>query len=133
MVEVVLVDYDGSTQSQPAGNAATATTTAPASAAGSAAIATATADSPQKDDVFSDSEGEESVQSKAPKKAQVLSQSSTSEAQAKAEDKQSSGGHNLVSVSEPPQSGSGQVSEFKAIAADASVFSFGDEDDYESD
>lgn len=133
MVEVVLVDYDGSTQSQPAGNAATATTTAPASAAGSAAIATATADSPQKDDVFSDSEGEESVQSKAPKEAEVLSQSSTSEAQAKTEDKQSSGGHNLVSVSEPAQVGSGQVSEFKAIAADASVFSFGDEDDYESD
>jgi len=33
----------------------------------------------------------------------------------------------------PPAVDSSSMSEFKAIAADASVFSFGDEDDYESE
>lgn len=37
------------------------------------------------------------------------------------------------SVLEAPEGGSTGMSEFKAIAADASVFSFGDEDDYESE
>lgn len=38
-----------------------------------------------------------------------------------------------TSVLDAPEVGSTGMSEFKAIAADASVFSFGDEDDYESE
>jgi len=36
-------------------------------------------------------------------------------------------------TTQPPAMESSCMSEFKAIAADASVFSFGDEDDYESE
>lgn len=43
------------------------------------------------------------------------------------------GNTNNATVSHPSELESNSVSEFKAIAADASVFSFGDDEDYESE
>lgn len=171
-MEVVLVDYDGSNPSRPASGAAKEGGVDSASATAAAAAASAARDqkpaavgksggdsaSNDKDDVFSDSEGEESGSSRSrhahaaansglpPPESKPLRQEaeqvpsqSSAKAPAGGEAPRAAGGElggsggKAGDLSEPPQSGSTGVSEFKAIAADASVFSFGDEDDYESE
>ncbi|KAJ9159505.1 hypothetical protein P3X46_025011 [Hevea brasiliensis] len=115
-----------------------------------------------KDDVFSDSEAEESVSSKL-RKAQAASAgggtatttTSSSETNTKTDQVASlthateqfslgnTGSQQVHAASQPKSDAVGGAvsslgannseSEFKAMAADASVFSFGDEDDYESE
>ncbi|XP_072975300.1 phosphatidylinositol 3,4,5-trisphosphate 3-phosphatase and protein-tyrosine-phosphatase PTEN2A-like [Typha angustifolia] len=166
-VEVVLVDYDGSQTPRPTnasadkksdGSSTTGTiTTENSSTSPNLNKETGSQD---KDDVFSDSEAEESGSSKSRHKVASNVEGSASSAKAseavatpkevtsvaqgiervslKSEDgatkapdyPQSS---KTSSVSLPPEVESSSMSEFKAIAADASVFSFGDEDDYESE
>lgn len=113
--------------------------------------------SEKDDDVFSDNEAEEANSSK-PKQARVASEAATTDINIKS----GSQGHKSDQVSslsndteklslgkadtieskkaaDGAVSGLGtsnpvgEVSEFKAMAADASVFTFGDEDDYGSD
>ncbi|KAL0384240.1 UNVERIFIED_CONTAM: Phosphatidylinositol 3,4,5-trisphosphate 3-phosphatase and protein-tyrosine-phosphatase PTEN2A [Sesamum radiatum] len=137
-VEVVVVDYDGSTVHQD--------------------LHLAAKNSKKKDDEFSDSEAEESVSSSrqtgisshgsgtmAPKDAlpyNNVDSNQIADLTRKAEQVSlgtSPSPHTEVKKETAGGSGTefsnsvGEVSEFKVMAADASVFSFGDDDDYESD
>ncbi|XP_073009734.1 phosphatidylinositol 3,4,5-trisphosphate 3-phosphatase and protein-tyrosine-phosphatase PTEN2A-like isoform X1 [Typha latifolia] len=114
-------------------------------------------ESQDKDDVFSDSEAEDDgspkirhnkVASNARGSANTSKRSETDSPQPEvvslksqqgllvdidASKMRSEGNSKNTSVSVPPEVESSSMSEFKAIAADASVFSFGDEEDYESE
>lgn len=118
--------------------------------------------SQDKDDVFSDSETEECVSSRKSKSSQEASGPAGSDITTTSENKPSKNEakttaqeHGAATPAVAPKDSSATkvvgssaaapssfetakldstgVSEFKAIAADASVFSFGDEDDYESE
>ncbi|THU52277.1 hypothetical protein C4D60_Mb10t02290 [Musa balbisiana] len=171
-VEIVLVNYDGSNPPrQISSNAnkesAGGTTSVTATKESSTPPSTANRDSgnQDKDDVFSDSEAEETGSSKSKhdrmvgdkdgttvtakgieiksskEEATTISQdirqiSLKDEAEGKknpdaADAKIEGSGKN--SIAETPELESTTMSEFKAIAADASVFSFGDDEDYESE
>ncbi|KAK9095518.1 hypothetical protein Scep_026987 [Stephania cephalantha] len=172
MVEVVLIDYDGTTPTrQPV---AKATDTKPDESANTnSAVATdaspATTNpnkasgSSDKDDVFSDSDAEDDKSSKNRQGRVSSSARSTATGDRKAgtmPEEISSVTHGTEQISlrsegpgqnppatesktgsagvassghEIPVMGSGETSDFKAIAADASVFSFGDDEDYESE
>ncbi|KAL2254620.1 phosphatidylinositol 3,4,5-trisphosphate 3-phosphatase and protein-tyrosine-phosphatase PTEN2A isoform X1 [Sesamum indicum] len=168
-VEVVVVDYDGSTvssrppsgsPSESSGNSGANTVSGPSPApVEEAAAATAAAkNSKKKEDEFSDSEAEESVSSSrqtgisshgsgtvAAKDAVPYNNVDSNQiADLTRKTEQVSLGtspspHTEVKKETAGGSGTdfsnsvGEVSEFKVMAADASVFSFGDDDDYESD
>ncbi|CAI0557393.1 unnamed protein product [Linum tenue] len=178
-VEVVLVDANNSNvapaslNTPPAKSDEGGSSTVPPTSVETASAPTTPATSmqskdstpsPDKDDVFSDNEAEESVSSKR-KGAEAMTQpkattaadggSIAAAATAKTEQQVSSLAKATEQVSvanaasekpvhntNQPKGGSdtsGGVasnsteSEFKAMAADASVFTFGDDDDYESD
>lgn len=167
-VEVVLADYNGSVsistaaatvKKEPEGSPASGTSnneqTAPAQKPDK------DSGNQDKDDVFSDSETEESNSSRKSKSSQVTPGRAGSDVTATSENKPSkneaktptreqgvaapaatpkdSGAAKVLSSTaasssfETAKLDSSGVSEFKAIAADASVFSFGDEDEYESE
>ncbi|XP_065870742.1 phosphatidylinositol 3,4,5-trisphosphate 3-phosphatase and protein-tyrosine-phosphatase PTEN2A [Euphorbia lathyris] len=161
-IEVVLVDYSGPTPTEPG------TETANKSSEGSSTASVDSgpaADAPNqnkdrksndKDDVFSDSEADDSVSSKT-RRAEASSgggetakttTTSASEPNNKSDqvaslthatEKFSIGDTSAQSTSQPKSDAVGGAgvnnsqSEFKAMAADASVFTFGDDDDYESE
>jgi phosphatidylinositol-3,4,5-trisphosphate 3-phosphatase/dual-specificity protein phosphatase PTEN len=98
------------------------------------------------DDVFSDSETDETGQAKAAGAPAAATGSTTSASGSTPANAKSDQVANLareterVSIGMPVPTGGtksdapvGEVSDFKMMAADASVFSFGDEEDYESD
>lgn len=134
-VEVVVVDYDPTAQPKPQTEStpkpAESTTTTPAPPPPSDTTSTIPKDSAtsEKDDeVFSDNEstGTNTNSSKIEKLSDKTQNISISNPGSKQTD----------TTNEPKQSGSnpiGEVSDFKAMAADASVFTFGDDEDYESD
>lgn len=169
-VEVVLVDYDGT---QPPRRSAAAQKESDGSST-ETAQAESTAPSPNpskdsgnqdKDDIFSDSEAEESGSSKGQRSQrassaagpantsqkseaettqeetsnivqgvkQVSLKSESSTQAGKTDELKNERHFKSSSTLESPKLESNEMSEFKAIAADASVFSFGDEDDYESE
>ncbi|KAL0356860.1 UNVERIFIED_CONTAM: Phosphatidylinositol 3,4,5-trisphosphate 3-phosphatase and protein-tyrosine-phosphatase PTEN2A [Sesamum calycinum] len=169
-VEVVVVDYDGSTvpsrppsgsPSESTGNSGANTASGPSPVPveeAAAATAAAKNSKKKKDDEFSDSEAEESVSSS--RQTGISSHGSGTVAAKdavpynnvdsyqiadltrKAEQVSlgtSPSPHTEVKKGTAGASGTefsnsvGEVSEFKVMAADASVFSFGDDDDYESD
>ncbi|KAF9601799.1 hypothetical protein IFM89_023330 [Coptis chinensis] len=171
LVEVVLVDYDGTVPAKATAEATSkkpdeSTSTGVATGDGAPATNPSKGSgSSDKDDVFSDGEAEESVSSKrrqaevAPSSGQVSAavgdhrtgttpgeiaavtrgteqvslggEGTTTKTSAASESKTE--GVTGASGLEVPKSEPERVSEFKAIAADASVFTFGDEDDYESE
>ncbi|XP_007042495.2 PREDICTED: phosphatidylinositol 3,4,5-trisphosphate 3-phosphatase and protein-tyrosine-phosphatase PTEN2A [Theobroma cacao] len=169
-VEVVLVDYNGTvlTKPQPE-NAATkpdeSSGSNAASADGGAASSNQNKDPGHndKDDVFSDSEAEESGSSKsrrhkaasaegaaapsATSKPETNSNSDQVASLVQSTEQVSLGNANaqqMHATSEPRKDAVGEAaaagvqvssseSEFKAMAADASVFTFGDDEDYESE
>ncbi|KAK9144296.1 hypothetical protein Sjap_004199 [Stephania japonica] len=172
MVEVVLIDYDGSTPTRQM--AAQATDAKPDESANTnSAVATdagptttnpnKASGSSDKDDVFSDSDAEDDKSSKNRQGRVCSSVGSTATVDRKVgttPEDISSVTHGTQQISlrgegpgqnspatesktgrdggassghEIPVVGSGEASDFKAIAADASVFSFGDEEDYESE
>ncbi|GER30920.1 Phosphatidylinositol-3,5-trisphosphate 3-phosphatase anddual-specificity protein phosphatase PTEN [Striga asiatica] len=89
-----------------------------------------------KDDVFTDSEGEEEESSSSrgggvgPTQRAESSVSVVGDANAVSHDESKAGGPHNAGGSRIPNMDSTDI---KAIAADASVFSFGDDEDYESD
>lgn len=104
-----------------------------------------------KDDEFSDSDSEETASSKS-RQTGISSQAAVSvtakdaTAQSNVDSNQIANTTEQVSSASPHteakketvggtelSSSAGEVSEFKAMGADASIFSFGDEDDYESE
>lgn len=133
----------------------------PASADGSAAAPKQTKNSGNQDDVFSDGEADEgSSKSRRAEEASVAGRAvanstSTSETDSKSVQIESltrateqasignKGSTQVQAVGEPKsataggsvpgQVGTNSESEFKAMAADASVFTFGDDEDYESE
>ncbi|XP_042980817.1 phosphatidylinositol 3,4,5-trisphosphate 3-phosphatase and protein-tyrosine-phosphatase PTEN2A [Carya illinoinensis] len=151
-VEVVLVDYNGSAPTTPNTETTVKKTdessgTVSASVDEGAPIPSQKKDpkSQEKDDVFSDGEAEETGSSKS-RKAEAASAAggtatgTTSSSETKTtsdqiasvtrETEHISLGNTTVSGLEVPNN---TESEFKAMAADASVFTFGDEEDYESE
>lgn len=162
MVEVVLADINATMPTNPSSETASKTpeeTSAAKSSPveGSASVpgANKETENADKDDVFSDNEAD----STGPTKTSSSASSKTSEAK-QSSDETSGLTHATEKVSisgnkgssQPVQGGtvnkaeatekptgagvnasSSSESEFKVMAADASVFSFGDEDDYESD
>ncbi|KAF5448183.1 hypothetical protein F2P56_028739 [Juglans regia] len=152
-VEVVLVDYNSSAPTTPSTETTVKKTdessgTVSASVDEGAPIPSQKKDpkSHEKDDVFSDGEAEETGSSKS-RQAEAASAaaggtatSTTSSSETKItsdqiasvtrETEHISLGNTTVSGLEVPNN---TVSEFKAMAADASVFTFGDEEDYESE
>eukprot|EP00262_Sarcandra_glabra_P000309 TRINITY_DN1036_c0_g1_i1.p1 TRINITY_DN1036_c0_g1~~TRINITY_DN1036_c0_g1_i1.p1 ORF type:complete len:609 (-),score=111.27 TRINITY_DN1036_c0_g1_i1:25-1851(-) len=167
-VEVVLADSDGSLPTKPK------TETAGKESEGSSGTGSVSGDgiapplnpskvpgSNDKDDVFSDSEAEESGSSKSRRGRvggpgttgggsetgttrkeiasathgieQVSLRNEGAVENAVVGEPKIEGGSGSASGLEVPKLDSVMTSEFKAIAADASVFSFGDEDDYESE
>jgi len=101
-----------------------------------------------KDDVFSDSDGEEGGSSRTTRDqasavgaatnhtaglTRRTQQMSTEPTQTKSANPVLDGASKSGSVIETPKLGSSSATDFKAIAADASVFSFGDDDDFESE
>ncbi|XP_077253951.1 phosphatidylinositol 3,4,5-trisphosphate 3-phosphatase and protein-tyrosine-phosphatase PTEN2A-like [Tasmannia lanceolata] len=159
-VEVVMIDYDGSIPTKPKSETIrkeTDESSGTSSTMGDGIIPPPESNKDtknnDKDDVFSDSEAEESVSSKS-RHAQTAGsvggpvpsvgpKTNTSPEEisgvALAIQEVSLQGEAAKQVpnSEPtkevPKLDSEGVSEFKAIAADASVFTFGDEEDYESE
>ncbi|KAJ4886927.1 PTEN 2 [Raphanus sativus] len=161
MVEVVLADIDttipANPSSEPASKAqeeSSAANSSPAEGVTPVPEPNKETENPDKDDVFSDNETE----STGPTKTTPSASSQTTEAKhsadetsalARATEKVSISGNKgpsqavqgAVSKAEATEKPTGSVvnasssesSEFKVMAADASVFSFGDEDDYESD
>ncbi|KAL6594976.1 hypothetical protein ACP70R_048079 [Stipagrostis hirtigluma subsp. patula] len=174
-VEVVLVDYDGSQPPKPKPAAGSADNKSGANSAASMvakennvapAESTKAAGSHDKDEVFSDSEGEDgsskgkrekdvtsaqgsantakpsetsAVQNEASaaasriEKVAISSEQGTAKAPDAASLKTEVSSKTGPTTAPPAAVESSSMSEFKAIAADASVFSFGDEDDYESE
>jgi len=108
-------------------------------------IPTKNSENSDKDDVFSDSDADESGSSKDKVVKNIDTKTSNSETSDSAQiasltqetkrvslDKTSSSRSN-VSTEPSHNVPVGEVSEFKAMAADASVFTFGDEEDYDSE
>lgn len=123
-VEVVVVDYNTTTTTQP--KPETESTTKPAEGTPSDPPPAATTTTTTKDDeVFSDTESDPKVAklSNDTKNLSIGNVIPTPTPDRKPE-----------SDSGVPEKMTGEVSDFKAMAADASVFTFGDDDeDYESD
>lgn len=168
-VEVVLVDYDGSFLAKPKSETASKESdgnSGTVSTPGTRTISSESnksAGSNDKDDVFSDSEAEESGSSRI-RHARAAASTAVSAASVEpktdtAKEEMASVTHGVEQVSlknegikqnpctielkndsgdggasfEVPKLDPSGVSDFKAIAADASVFSFGDDEDYESE
>ncbi|XP_074558839.1 phosphatidylinositol 3,4,5-trisphosphate 3-phosphatase and protein-tyrosine-phosphatase PTEN2A-like [Curcuma longa] len=174
-IEVVLVDYDGTnpnpsqqtdsnTKIESPGGTTSATETKELSTQPTTTNITGDSKSQDKDDVFSDSEGEGSSKGRRQKMDDddtLGSKVETKETETKASKKETASiaqGIGDISLknepkvtkvldaadakiepsskntpAESPALESSTMSEFKAIAADASVFSFGDDEDYESE
>lgn len=176
-MEVVLVDYDGAAaparaQSETTANQSVespgpvvASGPSPGTVNETAVVSDTnkeTGNNREKDDVFSDSEAEESVSSKSkrvsstPKTGESVDANAVGSGHSGNSDQAADLAHKTEhmslgsagsSVNEPRKDvvdkGSisglevsnsvGGVSEFKVLAADASVFTFGDEEDYESE
>lgn len=173
LLEIVMADYDGTAPFKANSDSATSEQNSGGASMSSSNEATAQPKTPEvskknEENVFSDSEGEETAgQSKTTRgeavhgdddherhgvaahdsstpstnqteslaeRAEQLSHSSDINVQAHVP------GEAIIDVSDKPTSDhdiakttSGGISDFKAIAADASVFTFCDEDDLESD
>ncbi|CAN6234044.1 unnamed protein product [Urochloa humidicola] len=173
-VEVVLVDYDGSQTPKPKPAAGPADNKSDTNSSGSTVAEQNNAapaesnkgtGSNDKDEVFSDSEGEDGSSKGRKEKTATGGQSNadaakpsetstvrkeasaaasrlekvaiTEQGAAKASDatslKTEVSSKSSSTTAPSPAVDSSSMSDFKAIAADASVFSFGDEDDYESE
>lgn len=160
-VEVVLVEYNGPAPASSTPASATATPkpdTDTTSTRETSSIQNPTTEvsnkevmtsQENKDDVFSDNESDEKKQhgkdsstsnvSQALEKITLKKEDSavkSTGASPPVETTTGESGKSTVSTSVPDNMSnldSNSMSEFKAIAADASVFSFGDEEDYESE
>ncbi|XP_043712602.1 phosphatidylinositol 3,4,5-trisphosphate 3-phosphatase and protein-tyrosine-phosphatase PTEN2A-like [Telopea speciosissima] len=169
-VEVVMIDYDGTIPTKPKPETANkppvgSSGTVPAAADGGAAASDPSkgSGSRDKDDVFSDSEAEDSGSSKhrlnqavsgvgrpattsggGPETGTTAEQIAAVTHGTEQVSLRGEGTPQFTSASKLNTDGGGGVasgldvskidsSDFKAIAADASVFTFGDEEDYESE
>ncbi|KAI8535053.1 hypothetical protein RHMOL_Rhmol10G0145100 [Rhododendron molle] len=155
-VEIVMIDYDGSIPTRKkaeignkesdgrVGNALSSTDS------GSTANQNKDTENQDNDDVFSDSEGEETTSSKSSQARATSGALTSTHAQSGNEElKDLTHGTQRLSLSKEATRSSdssetkidgvgrlgsgGMSSDIKAIAADASVFTFGDEEDYESE
>lgn len=157
LVEVVLVDYNGNvTTTQPEtvtnkSDERSNSSPAPADASTTAPNAAKESENHEKeDDVFSDGEAEDSSRSKQARAGSEAVTNSTTGSEPKTSNQMTSLTHATEQISlgdtssaTKPKSDDGRTvssleapssaSEFKAMAADASVFTFGDDEDYESE
>ncbi|KAK2657539.1 hypothetical protein Ddye_010591 [Dipteronia dyeriana] len=153
-VEIVMVDYDGTlptnskadSASQQVSDGSSASVSVPTGGVSGSSSQSKVSKS-QDDDVFSDSDGEETGASKnrqthvaSPGDPAAHEQSNTGAGTEKLplkspESKEPTvgGSKNPASIQALPHLDSVGANDFKAIAADTSVFTFGDEEDYESE
>lgn len=156
-VEIVMIDYDGALPKKPNNeqvksrhDASSKLTSSSSSGVAAVPKSKGSSENEGKDDVFSDSDGEDGSSRSNHAQASVAGQASddpmssvTQKTQQMSvnntESNQKRSGNPVVdgvgkseSRVETPKLGSSAATDFKAIAADASVFSFGDED-YESE
>ncbi|EPS66726.1 hypothetical protein M569_08048, partial [Genlisea aurea] len=140
-LEIVMIDYDGVTRSPtPAkiGSENDAKNGPPKGEVDSSAFGSETRAIPRKhegddDDVFSDSDGDESASKTATKGDRVVVQTVSSSGQKEQAGGGTSSGEPKLERAPPAVTGDMESTDIKAIAADASVFSFGDDEDYESE
>ena len=160
-VEVVMIDYHGAVQTRSksdlGSNSSDGNSGYVAVPSGGIAVTSnqsRVSESQENDDVFSDSEGEE-TESSTKQQAQANSGAGPGSGSGSPGPKSGSPGEqqiagikhgtehlslvseqsSQINASKEPKSDGAlqEVSDFKAIAADASVFSFGDDEDYESE
>lgn len=153
----MLVDYDAAVLARPPSEATASTPVGvsgpptPVEVAAAATNSNKDSGNQEKDDVFSDSEAEETGSSKTRQTKEAPEMSGTDSTTASPPDKLDpkqvaslanktekvslgkGGSVHTRSKKDPVENSAGEVSEFKAMAADASVFSFGDDEDDESD
>lgn len=157
-VEVVLVDYDAAVPARPPSEATASTpieVSGPPTAVDEAAAATKSnrdSGNQEKDDVFSDNEAEETGSSKTRQTQAAPETSGTDNTTASRPDNKldlkqvanladktekvslgNAGSLHTQPKKDAVENSAVVVSEFKAMAADASVFTFGDDEDDESD
>ncbi|KAK6923080.1 LOW QUALITY PROTEIN: hypothetical protein RJ641_011384 [Dillenia turbinata] len=146
-VEIVMIDYDGTLPVKSKANSAsegpnTNSGVAQSEEAAPKSVQNKVSENKDKDDVFSDSEGEENGPSKSRQNQAASPGSSTTAEQitsiTRGTEQLTLRSKNPNTATEPktdgiPNPDSVGASDIKAIAADASVFSFGDDEDYESD
>jgi phosphatidylinositol-3,4,5-trisphosphate 3-phosphatase/dual-specificity protein phosphatase PTEN len=140
-VEIVMIDYDGSTPTKPKPNNNTSEESSRGSEKTTTTNHAASPSNPTQnnDNVFSDSDGEESEPSRiSSSETQTVEKGDDTNTTIRNETEkicvvgptEMSTANETKSVVDIPNFDSGDI---KAIAADASVFSFGDDEDYESD
>lgn len=154
-LEVVMIDYDGTTpvnskanSSNNASGGSSNTNSHQKNGAPTTSSNIKTHVSEDKDDVFSDSDGDVTPKTRTPRsdstsrmmpnQFDTTTGSNAEQPVGKNEPARSdvsSSQQNLVSPakSEPQSETSTTVSDFKPIAADASVFTFGDDEDFDSE
>uniref|UniRef100_A0A1J3IGQ2 Phosphatidylinositol 3,4,5-trisphosphate 3-phosphatase and dual-specificity protein phosphatase PTEN n=1 Tax=Noccaea caerulescens TaxID=107243 RepID=A0A1J3IGQ2_NOCCA len=133
-VEIVMIESENSQPTKPKSDSSHSTKQQPQSSASTDSGKIKSEQSRDDDDVFSDSDGEGNSKGVEPnstsKTRQINEPPKIDDHSANISVTSSSSSR----LSNPVSSDSLAVSDFKAIAADASVFSFGDEEeDYESD
>ncbi|CAI9781861.1 unnamed protein product [Fraxinus pennsylvanica] len=157
-VEVVLVDNDAAVQARSPSEATASTPVeisgppTPVDAAAAATNSNKDSGNQEKDDVFSDNEAEETGSSKTGQTKEAPEISGTDNTTASRPDNKldprqvanltdktekvslgKEGSVHIQTKKVPVENSPGEVSEFKVMAADASVFTFGDDEDDESD
>uniref|UniRef100_A0A5B6ZMJ4 Phosphatidylinositol-3,4,5-trisphosphate 3-phosphatase n=1 Tax=Davidia involucrata TaxID=16924 RepID=A0A5B6ZMJ4_DAVIN len=149
-IEVVMIDYDGTIATRnKAGHASKGSdgrsVNTPTSTDGVAATSNQSkvSGNEDNDDVFSDSDGEQNVSSKSRPAQAASGQSGTTveqiatlthgTKQLSLRSKEPAQANNETKIDGVIPNLDSGVSDIKAIAADASVFSFGDDEDYESE
>lgn len=154
-LEIVMIDYDGTApkrpnteKSQTRSDGSSDHTLTKNNGVPTKPNKTKSSKKEDKDDVFSDSDGEEGGSSRTTQAqasgvgvatnlvadlTQRTQQMSTEPTQTKSTNPVLDGASKSGSFVETPKLGSSAVTDFKAIAADASVFSFGDDEDFESE
>uniref|UniRef100_A0A5B6ZKZ1 Phosphatidylinositol-3,4,5-trisphosphate 3-phosphatase n=1 Tax=Davidia involucrata TaxID=16924 RepID=A0A5B6ZKZ1_DAVIN len=149
-IEVVMIDYDGTIATRnKAGHVSKGSdgrsVNTPTSTDGVAATSNQSkvSGNEDNDDVFSDSDGEQNVSSKSRPAQAASGQSGTTveqiatlthgTKQLSLRSKEPAQANNETKIDGVVPNLDSGVSDIKAIAADASVFSFGDDEDYESE
>ncbi|KAJ8437011.1 hypothetical protein Cgig2_010356 [Carnegiea gigantea] len=154
-LEIVIIDYNGTVpkrpnteKSQTRSDGSSDHTLTKNNGGPTKPNKTKSSEKDDEDDVFSDNDGEEGGFSRTTQAqasgvgaasnhvadlTQRTQQMSTEPTQTKSANPVLDGASKSGSVVETPKLGASAVTDFKAIAADASVFSFGDDEDFESE
>uniref|UniRef100_A0A7N0U9Q6 Uncharacterized protein n=1 Tax=Kalanchoe fedtschenkoi TaxID=63787 RepID=A0A7N0U9Q6_KALFE len=139
-VEIVMINYNGTTPIKSSNKASDGSSNNPPLQKNETPVTSNNKKTPvgeDKDDVFSDSDGDVTPRTKTPQASSPSRLKPEQFETARAAEQQSTT-HNEpnqanTGKSEPQMETPAAVSDFKPIAADASVFTFGDDEDFDSE